>query len=82
MSEVKAELIKLGLSTHTPGMVGGERLDELEARLHSAKSKTRAALGDTSVGVSTMSANQLSQSSVTSNPNVLSSLSNFCLVLK
>ena len=44
VSEVKAELIKLGLSTHTPGMVGLERLDELRARLDSAKSKTRALL--------------------------------------
>ena len=75
VSEAKAELIKLGLSTHTPGMVGLERLDELRARLDSAKSKTRALLLGDNASTSNLSANQLSQSSFTSNPSVLSSLS-------
>jgi tetratricopeptide (TPR) repeat protein len=45
VSEVKAELLKLGLSTQTPGLVGDERLGELDRRLNSAREKTNVALG-------------------------------------
>ena len=44
ISQLKAELQALGLNTQTPGLVGEERFEELNARLLDATSKLNSKL--------------------------------------